>query len=517
MSSSLIIAPQSPTLPSPVNQKLSGKQPPSSTHKIMEAVAAAGGVLETLAEGTAALYKGLTVSTAPLKATFRHLKAPHLPRSSHTLCVVGGRAFIFGGESSTGGAPTDNDMHVVTLPSAELQDADYQAVGAKAAGETDASVPGARVGHAAAVVGSRIYVFGGAGGMEKKPLEEQGRVWVFDTLSKRWSHLDPASDAQFPPACSYHSAAASERPSQETPTPASAATEDPSGKSSEGPTAPADDPPNENPEPAPADTHGTLFIHGGILASGQRTSDAWAFDISSSSWSPFPSAPDPPRSGASLTLVKDRLYVFGGSDGSRALGGAFDYLDISSSTFQDQGGKGEMSLAPAPPGHWRSNAFPVGSENNSGPANRAAAGVSFVSTGQGRNYLLVLCGQSTATTSPTEKPADATTLLSDAWAFQLKPEGATAAAAKDAARGVALGRETGEAKVSEVKYYYDGGGTGDVKMVQEGQDRPMGGRALFACAGMGDAALGGTGDVLVWGGVGGEGRALGDAWVVSVA
>ncbi|KAI9669375.1 MAG: hypothetical protein M1831_000411 [Alyxoria varia] len=483
----------------------------------MEAVAAAGSVLETLAEGTAAIYKGLTVSTAPLKATFRRLKAPHLPRSSHTLCVVGGRAYIFGGESNTDGPPTDNDMHIVTLPSAELQEADYQAVGAKAAGESHASVPEARVGHAAAVIGSRLYVFGGAGGTSKKPLEENGRVWVYDTLSNRWSHLDPASNAPFPSARSYHSAAASERPSPNIPPPASAATEDLPSKSPEATTTSlVDDAPSENPEPPPSDTYGTLFIHGGTLSSGQRTSDAWAFDISSRSWSPFPDAPDPPRSGTSLNLVKDRLYRFGGTDGSRALGGVFDYLDISSGSFEDKGGKGEMSLSPEPPGEWRSNAFPVGSENNGGPDNRADAGVVYVSTGQGRNYLLVLCGHGPTAAASTDKFSDAASLLDDAWAFQLKPEGATAAAAKDAARGVALGRETGEAKVSEVKYYYDGGGSEDVKMVQEGQDRPVGKRALFACAGMGDAALGGTGDVLVWGGVDADGKGLGDAWVVSV-
>lgn len=38
------------------------------------------------------VYRSLTHSDAPLKATFQRLEAPSIPRSSHTINVVGKRA-----------------------------------------------------------------------------------------------------------------------------------------------------------------------------------------------------------------------------------------------------------------------------------------------------------------------------------------------------------------------------------------------------------------------------------------
>lgn len=46
----------------------------------------------------------------------------------------------------------------------------------------------------------------------RKVAEEGARVWVFDTNRLGWSYVDPASDAEIPPARYLHGGAASEHP-----------------------------------------------------------------------------------------------------------------------------------------------------------------------------------------------------------------------------------------------------------------------------------------------------------------
>jgi len=89
--------------------------------------------LSRAAEGAHALYEeglNLIYPDAPLKATFRRLDAPAIPRSSHTLNVVGNRAFIFGGEISPR-QPVDASMNVVTLPSGDGKKCGHEVVEAK--------------------------------------------------------------------------------------------------------------------------------------------------------------------------------------------------------------------------------------------------------------------------------------------------------------------------------------------------------------------------------------------------
>lgn len=99
---------------------------------------------ETAVEGAAVIAKGLSLSTGPLSATFTKLKAPSIPRSSHTVTVVKNKAYIFGGEISPR-QPVDNAMHVITLPSTSLTDADYVSIPPRPARSGD-EVPIARVG-----------------------------------------------------------------------------------------------------------------------------------------------------------------------------------------------------------------------------------------------------------------------------------------------------------------------------------------------------------------------------------
>jgi len=93
--------------------------------------------LSRAAEGAHALYEeglNLIYPDAPLKTTFRRLDAPAIPRSSHTLNVVGNRAFIFGGEISPR-QPVDASMNVITLPDGDGVKCEHEVVEAKGEAE----------------------------------------------------------------------------------------------------------------------------------------------------------------------------------------------------------------------------------------------------------------------------------------------------------------------------------------------------------------------------------------------
>lgn len=93
-------------------------------------LAAAVHTAETAFEGLAAGAFAMTHAAAtPLKARFYRLPSPSpsLRRSSHTLNVIKGRAYLFGGDGDVVGSDGDTAMHVLTLPSdLSLRDSDYQ-------------------------------------------------------------------------------------------------------------------------------------------------------------------------------------------------------------------------------------------------------------------------------------------------------------------------------------------------------------------------------------------------------
>ena len=169
--------------------------------------AAAGALYaaENFLSGAAAIVKGITHPTLPLKANLTHIGSVPLARSHHTLSIVKGRAYIFGGETAPGEL-ADNDMHVVILPSSGVLEADYTTIKARSE-TTGGEVPSACKGHSSVVIGDSIYIFGGSGVQN-----ENNRIWVFDTLRNTWSYLDPASDTISPSHRTGHAAAASELP-----------------------------------------------------------------------------------------------------------------------------------------------------------------------------------------------------------------------------------------------------------------------------------------------------------------
>lgn len=427
---------------------------------------------ETAIEGAVGAALAIARPTMPLKAKFRRISTGNqLPRSSHSLSVIKGRAYIFGGEIRPR-EPVDNVMHIYTLPSSGVSEADYKPVTA-CFKDADGEVPAPRVGHTAATIDNRIYVFGGRGGPDMKPLEENGRVWSFDTFTSTWSHLDPVKGTPFPAPRSYHAATANEHP------------------------LPTKEDHTINPVGSPdLEEHGTVFIHAGCPASG-RLADIWAFDVAARTWSKYPDAPGPPRGGPSLTIAQNRLYRFGGFDGTNELGGQIDYLELGVNTFNDKGGRGELSVFPKI-GNWESVSFAADGKS---PGNRSVAGLQPITTGQGREYLLLILGER----DPSSKGHEgAGKFWGDVWSYQLGSEKKTAASIKDAARHL-IGAHNSEGTWAEVEI---------LEATKDDSERGHPGeRGWFASAQGQDLDAEG---VIIFGGINGKNERLGDGWFLTL-
>lgn len=439
--------------------------------------AAAYGV-ETADEAVVGAARAVGKSSMPLKGNpWRPIPTDQLlPRSSHSLSIVKGKAYIFGGEEIPR-EPADNHVHVFTLPQSEDDETDYQAITAKSSKGPKGPVPEKRVGHTATAIDHRIYVFGGRGGKEMKPLEEKGRVWVFDTRTNQWSFLDPIKNTPYPESRSYHASTSTLHPLHPL----------------HGPTDPTAL--SMNASNSGFDDHGTVFIHGGCPVSG-RKADVWGFDVAAQTWSRFPDAPGPARGGANLCFAQDRLYRFGGFDGQKELGG-LQCLHFVVATFDDKGGKGEMDVAPKT-GQWETVEAPEGTQV---PGDRSVAGLHPVTTGQGRHFLLLFLGERLPSGSGHD---GAGKFWDDVWSFQLKPEGMSAASFKDAARWL-VGAKTAEGswvKVDIPETSMTGGIT----------DYP-GPRGWFASSQGQDLD---PGSVVLWGGVHENNQRAGDGWILTL-
>jgi hypothetical protein len=514
-----------------------------------------------------------------MKGSWEKVEVPPIKRSSHSVDVISGKAYIFGGEIRPR-EPVDNAMHVVNLPLSLSGSADYyivkavptktyEPVPAQTAAHTapaqeetkkednaeggeaeterkgkeramsevplessedlkgkgkeiavpqQGDVPAARVSHATAVIGSRIFLFGGRGGPDMAPLEEGGRVWVFDTRTNTWSYLDPAPPAvgavaRFPPARSYHCAAATDKPNrfpQQAPKRAESWTEWAVGDSAKVGIPQAPIVGNVAAEAVDEEYagYGTFFILGGCLADGERTNDFWAFNVRTKVWAELPGAPGPACGGTAICISKSRLFRFGGFDGKNQLGGQIDYMHLEVETFDDGVALGEVGVTAR--GGWEtiaqgkptpaSGEIPVDEATavQEWPGNRSVLGFEAVTVGGGREYLLLTMGEKDASS---EGHAGAGKFWDDVWVFQVPPLGMTAASVRDA-MWQAMGHRTGEGQWSQVLMSpYD----------DDNSDEMPAPRGWIATAPVGDLE---ETAILVWGGLGQDNKRLGDGWIL---
>ncbi|KAL4905634.1 hypothetical protein BDW74DRAFT_167802 [Aspergillus multicolor] len=207
-----------------------------------------------------------------------------IQRSSQTLSIIGKSAFIYGGELRPR-EPVDSAVYRLPTDSDEIS---KKAIAKIPGGET---APSPRVGSASAVLGGKIYIFSGRGGIAMAPIEEEGSLWVLDPSAGdgEWAPVKPmGSQAPYPTGRSYHALT--------------------------------------------SDGKDTIFLHAGCPEKG-RLRDFWAFNIADRKWTELPSAPGPERGGTSIAYLDGKIYRMNGFDGKTEQGGAMDVFDLATSKW----------------------------------------------------------------------------------------------------------------------------------------------------------------------------------------
>jgi hypothetical protein len=205
-------------------------------------------------------------------------------------------------------------------------------------------------------------------------------------------------------------------------------------------------------------------------------------------------APGAARSGASIACCKGNLWRFGGFDGDKVVDG-LDFYELPRPHSVEQPGTLDDSK-----GGWE--LVSVGSSNSkeggltAWPAARSMAALHYVTTGNGRDYLVLALGEG-------DSGAENGRLLQDIWAYQLPSSGMSGAGVKDAIRDKIPGVSTHEGRWAPVK----------VTKMEVGEDEKQGGvwtgRSSFG------SSMTGTKQFLLWGGMN-EHETLGDGWWVKI-
>src|SRR4051812_38035429 len=117
-----------------------------------------------------------------VKLTFRR----SLARSSHTVTVIGNKAYIFGGDT-VNNVLTSNDIHIVTLEHSGKPEMDYSMIPALPTSEGE-RIPAARSNHAACAFHGNIAVYGGSDA-KGDLIDEKSSMWLFSPERKTWDIL----------------------------------------------------------------------------------------------------------------------------------------------------------------------------------------------------------------------------------------------------------------------------------------------------------------------------------------
>ncbi|KAJ0801474.1 putative galactose oxidase/kelch, beta-propeller, kelch-type beta propeller [Helianthus annuus] len=174
-------------------------------------------------------------------------------RSSHSITIVGEKAYAFGGEFKPR-VPVDNSLYVFDLNELTWSVA-----------EVTGDIPPPRVGVTMASIGQTIYVFGGRDATHA----ELNELYSFDTCTNKWTLLSTGDTG--PAHRSYHSVATDDR---------------------------------------------HMYVFGGCGVDG-RLNDLWAFNVVDKTWAKFPLPGDnlKGRGGPGLAAVGGKIWVVYGFAG----------------------------------------------------------------------------------------------------------------------------------------------------------------------------------------------------------
>lgn len=138
------------------------------------------------------------------------------------------------------------------------------------------------------------------------------------------------------------------------------------------------------------------------------------------------------------------------------------------------------------------------------PANRSLAALQGITTGLGRDYLLLALGEADPSSSG---HAGAGQFWQDVWCYQLPASSVSAAGLKDAIRDTLPGTGTSKGQWARV----------DITGMEVGAVEKVGGkwtgRGWFGSCGVGDVAKTG---LIIWGGIDEKNERLGDGWLIAI-
>jgi N-acetylneuraminic acid mutarotase len=194
-----------------------------------------------------------------------HVSEEISKRSSHTVNLVNGKLYIFGGEHQP---RTPIDRNFIAY---ELQSKSWSVIESPT---SSSDVPEARVGHSACSLGDFIYIFGGRNGVDlgENSLND---LYSYDTKNNRWTLLCDGKSHECPEKRSYHTMAALEN---------------------------------------------KIYVFGGCSVDHGRLNDLHEFDLEAKKWTRLPSDDRIlPRGGSTLCSYENSdekcLYVIAGFAG----------------------------------------------------------------------------------------------------------------------------------------------------------------------------------------------------------
>ena len=307
--------------------------------------------------------------------------------------LLNGDIYIFGGLVASDRL-AGNEVHIVKLSHLGKSEIEYKTVPSLVQGDGE-KAPVSRAGHSSVAAKGHLVMFGGYSDVDSRtPLDEGGRVSVFDPETMRWTLLETSSKEY--PSCHSHAAAV---------------------------------------------LGDKLYIHGGITSASFKKASphTWSFDLKTCSWTRLPDLPDGATltSSPNMTIVHNNLYVVAASSSLSS--------QIFSLPLVTSGATPATTDQTWP--WWSTLEIPT-NPLTPGPSARHAAALHPVTTGVGRTYLLLAFGNHNEVAD--SESEGGSTFCSDLWTLQLPSTYASPAHAKDAAREK-LGASTHKAEWAEVR------------------------------------------------------------------